>query len=611
MAAKPEVERPRIEQDRPADNERVALEKALAGGCGSRVTRALHQSLRGSRGPEAGHLRGIGYNKDTNPFSSASRFLDAPLTGGCHDQAQPLDRGPHRLIDGRGRGRRRLSGDPRTNPPSSAPCGARHAAARSVPEGPVAASPAPVAFGSAWEFLYTGDHPLQIGVQKDAIDPRRAAVLHGRATTRDGDPVSGATVTVERHPEFGVTQSGEDGSFALAVNGGGRLCVRCRKEGFLPVCRQAAVPWRDHAWLPDVALVPVDGAVSAIDLADPAPVHVARGSVVKDDDGERRGTLFLPQGETAELILADGKKEPVSALHVHLTEYTVGKRGPAAMPAPLPANSAYTYAFELTADEATAKGVRANGKELLLSKPAIFYVENFLNFPAGIPVPMGYFDESRGAWAPSDSGRVVKVLAVKDGLAELDVDGDDKPAGADALAKLGITDAELRQLAALYKPGQGLWRVAAPHFSTYDSNWGFSPPQDAQPPNGSGDADDNDGNPCDTPGSMIEIQNQVLGESVGLVGAPAYLQYQSRRVPGRTATRTLTIHLSGGSIPKSLKRIELEVLIAGQRFSRTDFPAEPNQAYTFVWDGKDGQGRAAAVSQLATVRHRLRLRRRL
>ena len=281
-------------------------------------------------------------------------------------------------------------------PPPPAPPGTPPPAPS--PEGPVAASPAPVAFGSAWEFLYTGDHPLQIGVQKDAIDPHRAAVLHGRATTRDGDPVSGATVTVERHPEFGVTQSGEDGSFALAVNGGGRLCVRCRKEGFLPVCRQAAVPWRDHAWLPDVALVPVDGAVSAIDLADPAPVHVARGSVVKDDDGERRGTLFLPQGETAELILADGKKEPVSALHVHLTEYTVGKRGPAAMPAPLPANSAYTYAFELTADKATAKGVRANGKELLLSKPAIFYVENFLNFPAGIPVPMGYFDESRGAW---------------------------------------------------------------------------------------------------------------------------------------------------------------------------------------------------------------------
>ena len=48
-----------------------------------------------------------------------------------------------------------------------------------------------------------------------------------------------------------------------------------------------------------------------------------------------------------------------------------------------------------------------------------------------------------------------------------------------ALAALGVSDAERTQLAAIYTIGQSLWRTPVPHFSGWDSNWGFGPPPDA------------------------------------------------------------------------------------------------------------------------------------
>jgi hypothetical protein len=50
-----------------------------------------------------------------------------------------------------------------------------------------------------------------------------------------------------------------------------------------------------------------------------------------------------------------------------------------------------------------------------------------------------------------------------------------------------------------------------------------------------------------------------------------------------------------------LRRIELEILVAGRRFALT-FPATPNQQYTFTWDGKDAYGREPAGPRPAIVR---------
>jgi hypothetical protein len=90
--------------------------------------------------------------------------------------------------------------------------------------------------------------------------------------------------------------------------------------------------------------------------------------------------------------MPDGGRQPLTRLSVRATHYTVGENGPEAMPAALPPQSGYTFAVELSVDEALAAG--ATG--VRFSRPVPFYVENFLNFPAGGVVPPGYYDRGNG-----------------------------------------------------------------------------------------------------------------------------------------------------------------------------------------------------------------------
>ena len=53
------------------------------------------------------------------------------------------------------------------------------------------------------------------------------------------------------------------------------------------------------------------------------------------------------------------------------------------------------------------------------------------------------------------------------------------------------------------------------------------------------------------------------------------------------AGSTVDILVSGDDVPASLKRIVLEITVAGQRHE-LEFPPEPNQTHTLEWDGVDG-----------------------
>ncbi|RJP19803.1 MAG: hypothetical protein C4529_10605 [Deltaproteobacteria bacterium] len=453
----------------------------------------------------------------------------------------------------------------------------------------------------ASEFLYAGTDSIQTGVAPGTIDLKRAAVLRGRVLARDNTAISGVAVTVLGHAEYGRTVTREDGMFDLAVNGGGLLTVNYMKPGYMPVQRQVQVSWQDYAWAPDIVLVPYDNQVTAVDLASPAPMQVARGSVVTDADGTRQPTLLISQGTAATITLPDGSSRALSQLHVRATEYTIGTTGPNAMPAPLPPSTAYTYAVELSVDEAIAGGA----SEVRFDRPVYTYLENFLNFPVGAIVPAGYYDRSKGVWVPSENGKVIKILGVAGGFAALDTDGDSLPDDPATLSAIGITDAERQVLANRYSTGQSLWRVPITHFSPYDFNYPIAFYSDAKT-HDAGEPELETGPiiPCpniETNKSIIECQGQVLGESFSITGTPFNLNYRSNRVPGRKDTYTLDIPISNDVIPPSLKRIDMEIHIAGRRFLQT-FPAAPNQNTTFEWDGRDAYGRILEGAQRITIR---------
>jgi RHS repeat-associated protein len=171
---------------------------------------------------------------------------------------------------------------------------------------------------------------------------------------------------------------------------------------------------------------------------------------------------------------------------------------------------------------------------------------------------------------------------------------------------LGVTTAERQQLASLYNVGQTLWRTPIAHLSSWDPNWNIFPPDDAQTPDSVPDPQPPDPKVdkevCPIPvASIIESQNQVLGEAVGLTGTPFSLNYRSDRVRGRKAPYTLTIPLSGASVPASLESIILQVKVAGQFYSQTFDRFTTNQTTTFTWDGKE-YGREVQGARLAAVR---------
>jgi RHS repeat-associated protein len=450
------------------------------------------------------------------------------------------------------------------------------------------------------EFLYTGEDPIQTGVSSGAIEDGRAAVIRGRVLARDGTPLPGVTVSILNHSEHGQTLSRDDGMFDLVVNGGAVLTVNYSKTEYLTAQRQIDVPWNEYVWMSDVVLVQLDSQVAAIDLTAGSPIQIAQGSVQSDSEGSRQATALFQQGTSASLVLADGTNQPISSLNVRATEYTVGSNGRMIMPAELPPSSAYTYAVELSVDEA----IDAGAKEVTFTKPVIFYVENFLNFPVGMAVPAGYYDRSRAAWVASNNGQVVKILDVIDGSTVLlDTNGDGTADDSATLDALGITDAELQQLASLYSAGQTLWRVQMTHFTPWDLNWPAGPPDGATQSTGEQTTATSHRTWSDflNDYGRIDIENQAFSESVGIKGTPYSLVYSSDRAPGRKAWSSVTIPLSGDDIPAVLKRIDLDVRIAGQ-IHTLSFPARRNQTHTFEWDGKDAYGRAVREATEVAVR---------
>ncbi|MEO8379652.1 MAG: Ig-like domain-containing protein, partial [Acidobacteriota bacterium] len=449
------------------------------------------------------------------------------------------------------------------------------------PSDPTVAPP----MGSTMQFLYNGPSAIQTNVAAGAIKEERVSVLRGIVRSLNGQPLSGARITLLGHPELGQTLSRADGIYDFAINGGGSSTLVFEKSGFIPAQRTVATQWNEQAPVDDVVLVGYDSAATTV-MMNALTAQRARANVASDVDGSRRATLIFPAGTGASLVMPDGSTTSVSSLQIRATEYTIGPNGPKAMPAGLPAMSAYTYCVELSADEA----VSAGAAEVRFTKPVSFYIENFLGFPTGTSIPAGYYDRLRATWIGADNGRVVKVLTISGGMASLDVSGDGTADQGAALTALGIDDAERTQIASIYAAGQSLWRVRIPHFSPWDLNMPYAPPVGARPPNqppalwipaptrACGEANN----------SIVDCANQTLGESVPIAGTPYSLDYNSARL-ARTQYST-TIQITGATVPDSVRRIELEINVAGQRILET-FTPRPNMDYKFSWDGKDVYGR--------------------
>ncbi len=468
-------------------------------------------------------------------------------------------------------------------------------------------------FADSTAFLYSGPNPVQTGVAAGTIQAYRAAVLRGSVHTRSGSPVVGAKISVLSHPEYGQTWTRADGAFDMAINGGGPTTLELQHDGFLPVQRQLTPDWQNYAVAADVVMIPYDNLVSIIDLTNTSLPHVARGGVSSDANGPRQATVIFPPGTVATMTLPNASTQSLSSMHVRATEYTVGGQGPAAMPLDLPKTSAYTYAVAFTVDEADA----AQATALQFSQTVYGYVENFLRFPVGTPVPSGYRDRFKSQWIAQDNGRVIKILDTTSGSATVDVDGTGVAATSARMTALGLSASELSQLAALYQAGQTLWRVPMQHFT--DEDWNYPPGLPSVPPIPNVKPTRATPTQCEDSrhGSIVGCFNQTLGERINLIGTPYSLAYQSERTPGRAAARRMDIPLPAQftvsaisptcTAPDPRSCVAQPVIvapfatvnIAGRSFSQS--AGAGASVWNFLWDGKDAYGRVMQGQQPITV----------
>ena len=385
----------------------------------------------------------------------------------------------------------------------------------------------------------------------------------------------------------------------------------------MPVDRTVYVGWEETQVVPTVVLLTLDANVTTVNLGTngggSTAFAAATGTTSTDADGARTGNLMLPKGITATM-----NGTALSSMNLRVTEYTVGVDGPARMPASLPPASGYTYAVEISADEALA-----TNSKITFNKPAYFYVDNFLNgtspgalHPAvGTAVPSGYYDRDLRAWVPSANGVVIKVLKGKQTIAagspaEIDVTGDDvkddvtNVAAPAAIQALGFTDDELIALQA-YDDDKTFWRVPIDHMTPWDFNYGRSFSCDGQCRQPLLGATPPDPPKCQssTPGSIIGCEAQSLGETLKVAGTPFSLNYDTSRLPLYSNWRTLTMGIR--AIPdyadSSWSQARVTVSIAGKVVFANSYGAGPYLIQNFDWDGLDAFGRPVIGSATATI----------
>jgi RHS repeat-associated protein len=468
-------------------------------------------------------------------------------------------------------------------------------------------------FGPSTAFLYTGQNPIQIGVAPGTIKAIQAAVLRGTVRGRDYTPLPGVRVAVLNHPEFGYTYTRTNGLFDLAVNAS-QYTVDFNAIGYLEVQRQAQLTGQSYHTLRDVVMIGLDSMSTVVTLGSNAPLQVAHSTPQTDAAGTRSATLFVPAGTTATMVLADGSKQAMSTLTVRVTEFTVGSNGPAAMPAPLPPNSAYTYCAEFGADEEMATGATT----VIFSQPLPVYVDNFRNMPVGMLMPVGNYDRAKAAWIPLSNGIVMQILGSSNGIALVDLHGTGTPEPTNVLAANGFTLQELEQLATLYSAGKTLWRCWVPHFDApYDLNskgnkldpnpqtQGDSPPPPLNDPE-----QNNNG--------TLNFSAQTFTESIPLVGVPFNLNYNSARVPDYRVLGELTVPITYSPLSQTelcsnlppgvpceipLPTLPRDIRVDLDIFGRDTYQILPitNTSATVSWDGMDPYGRLVGGSGQAGI----------
>ncbi len=408
------------------------------------------------------------------------------------------------------------------------------------------------------------------------FDPKAFALLTGKVTDKFGVSLSDVTVSIHREPRYGSVRTDIEGKFVFAAEAGIRKLVY-KKPGYLTLHRDIVSASQAWTVADDVIMLAVDNKQTAIDL-NLSTSQTHQSTVVNDAFGSRSTTLVFNDITSATVLSTDGTQRTLSDFFVRATEYEL----PQSMPAALPKESAFTYCADLQ-----IPGVR-DDEVVTFDNDVVMYVDNFLNFDVGEVVPIGYYDRNIGEWVASENGVVVKLLDTdNDGYVDgLDISGDNI---ADDINLNNDTSDEVSGLEN-YTPEKTYWRGSFNHFTPYDLNWPFVPPNSAE---ARGDfktetsIENKDQKELECTGSYVKPETQSFHEDISIAGTDLTLHYSSQRTQGYK--HKFNVKVSEGTISPDLLEMIARLEIGGQVFEETFLP-ETNKEAEFIWDGNDPTG---------------------
>ncbi|MFI5297564.1 MAG: RHS repeat-associated core domain-containing protein [Polyangiales bacterium] len=455
------------------------------------------------------------------------------------------------------------------------------------------------------QYLWSGTSFQSGGTT--AIDPASVGVVRGRVRGPDGSPMACVTVQAIQPAQFGSVVTDATGTYSIAVNAAASTVLKYSYGdgvygspiAYMPVQRTLTSHAHDYAHVDDVWLttreatplvVPIGGTTATL-AEQPTP------SANESGVGTRTLVAAFPPGVG---FTVGGTALPGSSVNLRIREYTVGANGASSMPGTLPPSTAYTYAVNLSLDG--YEGQRVN-----LTKPVDLFVasqgtpgKSFLNFPVGTAIPVGYYDEQLGQWTANEGGS---------GGGSGCVVAFDGTVGSLACPSLSLTPPDSTVVTALrakYSASSStpalLWRVQVSHFTSFDFNVGLGAALGALFPSLFGADANNTAKPACANGSIIQCENQVVGERFPLGNSGLQLVYNSDRHPGRIRQISAAVDTNPPSGPLP-KRIVATALVAGRELDPPVVSTSGTRTrFDFTWDGRDPGGRVLLGRQEAHVR---------
>ena len=227
------------------------------------------------------------------------------------------------------------------------------------------------------------------------------AVLRGTVRDATGAALPGVAVTVAAHPELGSTVTQGSGAFDIAVNGGQRFAFTLPCLG---TCRSAArcstvAGLCGGGRRDDEQVRPAShpGHLGCDRHPGRAWKHASgrRGRAASDGHGAAE---HAGDDDAARWRYGASRDDDNPRDRVHRRRERAERDASASF-----APERVHVCGRRRVDEA----IDAGAAQVTFSQPLPFYVENFLGFPVGTAIPVGFYNTASGAWAASPNGNGV------------------------------------------------------------------------------------------------------------------------------------------------------------------------------------------------------------